>query len=34
MDVEADEVCCHNRAFADYILGSLVLHFLCVNFIN
>ncbi|TKX27157.1 dolichyl-diphosphooligosaccharide--protein glycosyltransferase subunit [Elsinoe australis] len=22
------------RAFADYILGSLILHFFCVNFIN
>ena len=22
------------RAFADYIVGSLILHFFCVNFIN
>lgn len=22
------------RAFADYIFGSVVLHFFCVNFIN
>ena len=22
------------RAFADYVFGSLVLHFFCVNFIN
>ncbi|KAF2281307.1 defender against death DAD protein [Westerdykella ornata] len=24
----------HERAFADYVLGSLLLHFFCVNFIN
>lgn len=24
----------HERAFADFILGSLILHFFCVNFIN
>jgi len=23
-----------DRAFADFILGSLILHFFCVNFIN
>ena len=23
-----------DRAFADYIFGSLILHFFCVNFIN
>lgn len=23
-----------NRAFADYIFGSLILHFFCINFIN
>lgn len=23
-----------NRAFADFVLGSLILHFFCVNFIN
>ena len=22
------------RAFADYVLGSLLLHFFCVNFVN
>lgn len=22
------------RAFADYVLGSLILHFFCINFIN
>ena len=22
------------RAFADYVLGSLILHFFCVNFVN
>lgn len=22
------------RSFADYILGSLILHFFCVNYIN
>lgn len=22
------------RAFADYIFGSLILHFFCINFIN
>ncbi|KAL8668658.1 MAG: hypothetical protein Q9168_006726 [Polycauliona sp. 1 TL-2023] len=24
----------HERAFADFVLGSLILHFFCVNFIN
>ncbi|KAL1637190.1 oligosaccharyltransferase complex subunit epsilon [Neofusicoccum ribis] len=24
----------HERAFADYIFGSFILHFFCVNFIN
>ncbi|GAB7354111.1 hypothetical protein MBLNU459_g4676t1 [Dothideomycetes sp. NU459] len=24
----------HERAFADYVFGSLILHFFCVNFIN
>lgn len=24
----------NSRAFADYIFGSLILHFFCVNFIN
>ncbi|EAW08343.1 putative oligosaccharyl transferase subunit Dad1 [Aspergillus clavatus NRRL 1] len=24
----------HERAFADYIFGSLILHFFCINFIN
>lgn len=24
----------HERAFADFIFGSLLLHFFCVNFIN
>lgn len=23
-----------DRAFADYIFGSVILHFFCVNFIN
>ena len=23
-----------SRAFADYVFGSLILHFFCVNFIN
>ncbi len=23
-----------NRAFADYVFGSLILHFFCINFIN
>lgn len=23
-----------NRAFADFVFGSLILHFFCVNFIN
>lgn len=22
------------RAFADFVLGSLILHFFCINFIN
>lgn len=31
----ADEnVCDCYRAFADFVLGSLLLHFFCVNFIN
>jgi hypothetical protein len=31
-----EEHCWHalNRAFADFVLGSLILHFFCVNFIN
>jgi oligosaccharyltransferase complex subunit epsilon len=24
----------HERAFADFVIGSLLLHFFCVNFIN
>ncbi|KAL2059295.1 hypothetical protein ABVK25_000587 [Lepraria finkii] len=24
----------HERAFADFVFGSLILHFFCVNFIN
>ncbi|KAL8794306.1 MAG: hypothetical protein Q9195_003132 [Heterodermia aff. obscurata] len=24
----------HERAFADFVLGSLILHFFCVNFVN
>ncbi|KAF2716699.1 defender against death DAD protein [Polychaeton citri CBS 116435] len=24
----------HERAFADYVFGSLILHFFCINFIN
>lgn len=24
----------HERAFADFVVGSLLLHFFCVNFIN
>ncbi|KKK19268.1 hypothetical protein AOCH_002163 [Aspergillus ochraceoroseus] len=24
----------HERAFADYLFGSLILHFFCINFIN
>jgi len=24
----------HERAFADFVFGSLLLHFFCVNFIN
>lgn len=24
----------HERAFADYVFGSVILHFFCVNFIN
>ncbi|CRG90257.1 oligosaccharyltransferase complex subunit epsilon [Talaromyces islandicus] len=24
----------HERAFADFIFGSLILHFFCINFIN
>ncbi|KAL4793631.1 DAD family-domain-containing protein [Aspergillus venezuelensis] len=34
--VEAEEAegVSHERAFADYIFGSLILHFFCINFIN
>lgn len=32
-DTYAD-VAFYNRAFADFIFGSLILHFFCVNFIN
>ncbi|KAF2786404.1 defender against death DAD protein, partial [Melanomma pulvis-pyrius CBS 109.77] len=28
------ETISHERAFADYVFGSLLLHFFCVNFIN
>ncbi|KAH7124001.1 DAD/Ost2 [Dendryphion nanum] len=28
------ETISHERAFADFVFGSLVLHFFCVNFIN
>ncbi|KAL2871070.1 putative oligosaccharyl transferase subunit Dad1 [Aspergillus lucknowensis] len=31
---EADGGVSHERAFADYIFGSLILHFFCINFIN
>ena len=24
----------HERAFADFVFGSMLLHFFCVNFIN
>ena len=24
----------YDRAFADFIFGSLILHFFCINFIN
>ncbi|KAJ5746513.1 hypothetical protein N7520_011695 [Penicillium odoratum] len=30
----ADDGISHERAFADYIFGSLILHFFCINFIN
>lgn len=30
----ADEMLNCHRAFADFVLGSLILHFFCVNFIN
>ncbi|KAL4911291.1 DAD family-domain-containing protein [Aspergillus multicolor] len=30
----ADGGISHERAFADYIFGSLILHFFCINFIN
>lgn len=32
-EIEAD-VHDFNRAFADFIFGSMILHFFCVNFIN
>lgn len=28
------ETISHERAFADFVLASLLLHFFCVNFIN
>ncbi|KAJ6144374.1 hypothetical protein N7470_008269 [Penicillium chermesinum] len=31
---EQDTGISHERAFADYIFGSLILHFFCINFIN
>ncbi|KAJ5142790.1 uncharacterized protein N7515_001577 [Penicillium bovifimosum] len=31
---EVQESTSHERAFADYIFGSLILHFFCINFIN
>ncbi|KAG9233243.1 putative Dolichyl-diphosphooligosaccharide--protein glycosyltransferase subunit DAD1 [Amylocarpus encephaloides] len=35
MENKADFVAVsHERAFADYVFGSLILHFFCVNFIN
>lgn len=33
-DTEEDSEISHERAFADYIFGSLILHFFCINFIN
>ncbi|KAJ5545873.1 hypothetical protein N7494_003458 [Penicillium frequentans] len=33
-DTEEDTGISHERAFADYIFGSLILHFFCINFIN
>ncbi|KAJ5106489.1 Defender against death DAD protein [Penicillium angulare] len=33
-DEEVEEGISHERAFADYIFGSLILHFFCINFIN
>ncbi|KAL4961320.1 putative oligosaccharyl transferase subunit Dad1 [Aspergillus stella-maris] len=32
--VKETEGVSHERAFADYIFGSLILHFFCINFIN
>ncbi|KAL4952445.1 defender against death DAD protein [Aspergillus filifer] len=31
---EGAEGVSHERAFADYVFGSLILHFFCINFIN
>lgn len=31
---DEEEGISHERAFADYIFGSLILHFFCINFIN
>ena len=33
-EVCANEIDLTCRAFADFVLGSLILHFFCVNFIN
>ncbi|KAJ5178983.1 hypothetical protein N7492_002193 [Penicillium capsulatum] len=33
-DEEQETGISHERAFADYIFGSLILHFFCINFIN
>lgn len=37
MDVKKNGTCeltFANRAFADFVFGSMILHFFCVNFIN
>ncbi|PLB41938.1 putative oligosaccharyl transferase subunit Dad1 [Aspergillus candidus] len=34
MNESGEESISHERAFADFVFGSLILHFFCINFIN
>ncbi|PKY04308.1 defender against death DAD protein [Aspergillus campestris IBT 28561] len=34
MNESGEEGISHERAFADFVFGSLILHFFCINFIN
>lgn len=33
-ELEHETLTILGRAFADYVFGSMILHFFCVNFIN